>query len=233
MPQFSFLGFVAVLTSTVSEFMTAFAKVDWILYLGGVIAFLGPCATTTARANITKLVSPFEIGATFAVVGAFQVTQRPDLTWLLWNPLRGRAIGMTLAKPGKCVLCMYVCMYRGRPSWNCPWEGAIQLSQEEGPIGIMGPMSRPLGYHWSHVTHACMYSHTIVCFPYQLYSRQLRVTCILIYRGAVSHRARVGSVYEVNLGWIFKKLEAHFFAESLLARTSSMGPVCHYTSYMR
>ena len=74
-----FPGFVAVCTATVAEVMSAFAQVDWVLYLGGVIAFLGPCTTTCARANITKLVSPFEIGATFAVVGAFQV----DLTFIL------------------------------------------------------------------------------------------------------------------------------------------------------
>ena len=43
----------------------------------------------------------------------------------------------------KKYLKMYVCMYRGRPSWNCPWEGAIQLSQGEGPIGIVGPISQP------------------------------------------------------------------------------------------
>ena len=36
-------------------------------------------------------------------------------------------------------------MYRGRPSWNCPWEGAIQLGQGEGPIGIVGPISQPCG----------------------------------------------------------------------------------------
>ena len=32
---------------------------------------------------------------------------------------------------------MYVCMYRGRPSWRCPWKGAVQLGQGEGPIGIV------------------------------------------------------------------------------------------------
>ena len=41
--------------------------------------------------------------------------------------------------------CMYVCIRRGRPSWNCPWEGAIQLGQGEGPIGIVGPISQPRG----------------------------------------------------------------------------------------
>ena len=89
----------------------------------------------------------------------------------------------------------YVCMYRGRSLWNYPWNWAIQLGLGEGPIGIMGPMSQPRGYHWSRVTHADMYSHTIMWFPYQLYSRQLRVTCILIFRGAVSHRARASMIF--------------------------------------
>ena len=34
---------------------------------------------------------------------------------------------------------MYVC----RPSWNCPWNRAIQLGLGEGPIRIVGPMSQP------------------------------------------------------------------------------------------
>ena len=36
-------------------------------------------------------------------------------------------------------------MYRGRPSWRCPWERAFQLGQGEGPIGLVGPISQPLG----------------------------------------------------------------------------------------
>ena len=43
------------------------------------------------------------------------------------------------------MVCMYVCMYRGRPSWRCPWDRAFQLGQGEGPIGIMGPISQPRG----------------------------------------------------------------------------------------
>ena len=39
--------------------------------------------------------------------------------------------------------CMYVCMYRGRPSWRCPWDRAFQLGQGEGPIGLVGPISQP------------------------------------------------------------------------------------------
>ena len=41
--------------------------------------------------------------------------------------------------------CTYVCMYRGRPSWRCPWDRAFQLGQGEGPIGLVGPISQPRG----------------------------------------------------------------------------------------
>ena len=40
---------------------------------------------------------------------------------------------------------MYVCMYRGRPSWRCPWDRAFQLGQGEGPIGFVGPIPQPRG----------------------------------------------------------------------------------------
>ena len=40
---------------------------------------------------------------------------------------------------------VYVCMYRGRPSWRCPWDRVFQLGQGEGPIGLMGPISQPRG----------------------------------------------------------------------------------------
>ena len=82
-------------------------------------------------------------------------------------------------------------MYRGRPLWNCPWNRAIQLGLGKGLIGIVGSMSQFRWNHRSRVTRADMYSHTIVCFPYQIYSGQLRVIRILIFRGAVSHRARI------------------------------------------
>ena len=69
-------------------------------------------------------------------------------------------------------------------------ESGVQLGLGEGPIGIVGPMSQPRGNHWS-----LMLSRTSGAqwrFPSQLYSGQLRVTCILICRGAVSHRSRNG-----------------------------------------
>ena len=44
----------------------------------------------------------------------------------------------------------------------------IQLGQRERPIKIVGPISQPRRNHWSCVTHADIYSHTDVCFLYQL-----------------------------------------------------------------
>ena len=49
-------------------------------------------------------------------------------------------------------------MYRGRPSWGCPWDRAFQLGLGEGPIGIVGPMSQPRGTNdtASHtLVHTC------------------------------------------------------------------------------
>ena len=74
---------------------------------------------------------------------------------------------------------MYVCMYRGRPSWRCPWDRAFQLGQGEGPIGIVGPISQPRG---AIDTASLMLDHIYtlnVRFLIQLYSRQLRVSCVL------------------------------------------------------
>ena len=77
---------------------------------------------------------------------------------------------------------MYVCVYRGCPLWIAHGRG-VQLGLGRGPSKV-GPMSQPRGMHTDS------YSRTTLPFMCQLYSRQLRVTCILIYRGAVSHRAR-------------------------------------------
>ena len=47
----------------------------------------------------------------------------------------------------KIVIILYVnvCMYRGCPSWRCPWDWAFQLGQGEGRIGLVGPISQSRG----------------------------------------------------------------------------------------
>ena len=52
-----------------------------------------------------------------------------------------------------------VSMYRGCPSWNCPWNRASNSAHQK-----VGSMSQPRGYHRSRFTHAGSYSHTWVCF---------------------------------------------------------------------
>ena len=55
-------------------------------------------------------------------------------------------------------------------------ETGIKLGLEEGPIKwVQCPV-----YHWSRVTHAGSHLRTTLRFCSQLYSRQLRVTRILI-----------------------------------------------------
>ena len=73
-----------------------------------------------------------------------------------------------------------MCMYRGCPSWNCPWNREIQLGLGEGPIGIVDPISQPRG---TNDTVSLMLDHTHALnlrFLNQLYSRQLRVSCSLM-----------------------------------------------------
>ena len=79
---------------------------------------------------------------------------------------------------------MYVCIevaFHGMP---------MESGGPTRPIRIVGPMSQTRS---TIDTASRMLNRTNiqVCFLRQLYSRQLRVTCILIYRGAVSHQVRI------------------------------------------
>ena len=59
----------------------------------------------------------------------------------------------------------------------------------EGPIGIVGPMSQLCGtIYTSSLTS--IRTNADMHFPNQLYSRQLRVTCFLICRGAEKPMSR-------------------------------------------
>ena len=83
--------------------------------------------------------------------------------WVFWNFIQ-----------------MYVCVCRGCPLWNAHGKG-----RPIGPgVGTdqVGPMSQPCGYRWSRVMHAGSYLRTSSAFCSQLYSGQLRVTCILILK---------------------------------------------------
>ena len=69
-----------------------------------------------------------------------------------------------------------------------PINRAVQLGQGEVPIGIVGPMSQPRDIIDAtsltlYRTKALMMSVLI-----QLYSRELRETCILMYGGTELHR---------------------------------------------
>ena len=66
------IGALAVIGAAVQCVITAFAKVDWVLYIAGLVAFLSPCITTTCRSMLSKNVEPLEVGAIFSVVGAMQ-----------------------------------------------------------------------------------------------------------------------------------------------------------------
>ena len=65
--------------------------------------------------------------------------KRPAPSWLLKILDAGKGCNT------KHFVCMYLCMYRGRPSWRCPWDWAFQLGQGEGPIGIVVRISQPRG----------------------------------------------------------------------------------------
>ena len=78
--------------------------------------------------------------------------------------------------------------FREQETWRCPWKRAVQ---GEGPIGLMGPISQPRGTI-DTVSRTLLHTNTLLCvFCSIFYSWQLRAICILICRGAVSHRARI------------------------------------------
>ena len=69
-----------------------------------------------------------------------------------------------------------------------PMGSGAKLGLRRGKSKV-GPISQPCGTV-DIASHTLIRTNAYMCFPNQLYSRQLRVTCTLIYRGAVSHQAR-------------------------------------------
>ena len=66
-------------------------------------------------------------------------------------------------------------------------ERSAQLGLGEGPFKSGSNIPTPR-YHQYRVTHAGSHSRTYVRFLSQRYSRQLRVSCYLMFRGAVTQK---------------------------------------------
>ena len=73
-------------------------------------------------------------------------------------------------------VCLSVCVFVYR-DLRCPWYRVFQLGLGEGPIGLVGPISQPRG---TIDSASLTLVHTNTRFLNQLYSRQLRVSYILI-----------------------------------------------------
>ena len=55
------------------NFITAFAKYDWQVYVGFLPGITSGCITTLARSIMTKLVGSYEVGKILAFNGCIQV----------------------------------------------------------------------------------------------------------------------------------------------------------------
>ena len=67
----SSISLLESLTSIFNLLMLAFVQNEWMLYIGGIVAFLDSSATTVFRSMISKAVEEDEIGKIFSVVGLF------------------------------------------------------------------------------------------------------------------------------------------------------------------
>ena len=64
--------FLDSITSVFNLVILAFVQNEWMLYIGGMVAFLDNTSTTMFRSLISKNVNADEVGRVFSVVGFFQ-----------------------------------------------------------------------------------------------------------------------------------------------------------------
>ena len=67
-----FFRFVDSVTAVINLIIYAFCVNEWMLYIGGLIAFLDSTSTTMFRSMISKIVHANEVGKVFSIVGTFQ-----------------------------------------------------------------------------------------------------------------------------------------------------------------
>ena len=67
----SVISLLETFTSIINLFIVAFVQNEWMLYIGGLVAFLDTAATTMFRSLLSKSVLADEVGKVFSVFGVF------------------------------------------------------------------------------------------------------------------------------------------------------------------
>ena len=63
---------IAASSTFANQFFVAFARVEWVLYVGLVVSILGHATTSLSRSLLSKLVGPEDVGKVFSVLGGMQ-----------------------------------------------------------------------------------------------------------------------------------------------------------------
>ena len=116
------------ITSVVNLFVLAFVQNVWMLYIGGIVAFLDNTSTTMFRSLISKNVEADEIGKVFSVVGVFQA-----LLPFASGPIFGYLYKSTVAYQPNSFLFLVIgilpCIHILIPNMQqpAPWETRVAL----------------------------------------------------------------------------------------------------------
>ena len=99
----SSISLLESLTSIFNLLMLAFVQNEWMLYIGGIVAFLESSATTVFRSMISKAVEEDEIGKIFSVVGLFHALM-PFAT----GPIFGYLYSLTVKNQSNAFLFLLI-----------------------------------------------------------------------------------------------------------------------------